>query len=367
MKKLVQFIVSALLILVLSASAMAEVTYSDGVLTVSQSASGIHTIVLDGQETGYWVDDQYGDTSFRVKLADGQHVVSFTTVEGSGRASETFWVGTPGVPTEEPTEEPTEAPTEEPTAEPTVAPTEEPTDPTEAPTEEPAADPTEAPKAEPTQAPVTVPTAEPVLVPEEAVLVKPVVVEIAPECNKEGKANDGTVIPARGHRYLFEVKTVTEEKYRCADCGKTIHVGLNQTIQNRLGNIVKDEKGAVLNYQGSSNNKDAALYTIKVDNPKGIALLYLDNQVIAQLIREGYQRLAFINGNAELVITLKNIGAKWFNTADVINTYIFQTDAAAKQETTVVISALTDKEQVFANLFDGVTLNGAPIEKNGTY
>lgn len=340
MKKNLFFVALVALMLVFSFTAVADVTYQNGTITVSPSEDGLHTIKLDGEETGYWVDNVYGSTSFKAEVTDGQHTISFTTIEGSARAPETFWVGEipEGVDpdaTEQPSNPDQPAPVETDGSQ-------------DASPEAPVSNGTEN-SSESTQA------APQITIVEE------------PTCTTEGKTSDGAALPALGHCYAVESKSNSELKYACVRCGKTMTGGLYDKVANRLGNIVKAENGAVLDYHGYALKDKSDLYTIKVDEYKGSALLYLESAIIGQLYREGYRQVSFINGSAELTFTLSKISKKWFNDAQGIKTYIFQLDANPSGGTLVLVSAATPTETIFASELDGMTLNGKEITRNGVY
>ena len=340
MKKNLCFVVLVALMFVFSCNAFADVTYQNGTITVSQSEDGLHTIKLDGEETGYWVDSVYGSTSFKANLADGKHTISFTTVEGSPRSPETFWVGEKKEETTEPDE------------------TTKPSDP-----DQPAPVVTENPQEVPTETP----NVPPVTVYDEVQNVQKITVLVEPTCTNEGKASDGAVLPALGHCYAVIGKTSSDLQYTCVRCGKNTTSGLYAKVTNRLGNIVKDEDGAIMEYKGYALKNNASLYTIEVKQPKGAALLYLESSIIAQLYREGYQQVSFLNGDVELTISVTKISKNWFAKSEAITGYIFQTEANPVGGTLVVISALTATEIIPASQFDGVTLNGNDITRNGIY
>ena len=83
------------------------------------------------------------------------------------------------------------------------------------------------------------------------------------------------------------------------------------------------------------------------------ATLILENSLIMQLIREGYDRVELVNGKTtDAVIELYQISTSWFSTNEPIASYLF-TFASEGQ---VTVEALAGANRVTANSYTGVTV-----------
>ena len=131
-----------------------------------------------------------------------------------------------------------------------------------------------------------------------------------------------------------------------------------------------------VDYTANANKLDQKCLVIVADLSKpGLTTeigLYLDDALIAQLLKEGYETVNFVNGEASIVITLKEISPVWFSTSNAIWAYVFSTDPAAEGGTLVKVEALISAaEKVAADTFSGVvlkTVNGdLAVTANGIY
>ncbi|MBR4332590.1 MAG: hypothetical protein IKP72_07940 [Clostridia bacterium] len=313
MKKYV-FLAAVMLVLILSVTAAfaVEATYRDGKITVTTGSSGFFEIIIDGTLTDRWVGTGMPSNTFSMKLEDGEHTVRLYSPDGDAGSSNKFWVG-------------------------------------EKPDDTPAPEATEAPEAEPT-VPVPEHTHVAELLPEEE-----------PTCTKEGKTSGskcsvcGEVIleqmpiPALGHRYKIVKHNDTTNSYECVRCGNKMQANVNKAVQNRYGNIILNEKGEVANYQAKGAEQTMVL---SLEQAAEQVVLFLDNSLIIQLMREGYTQVEVVNGNADAVIDLSKITPSWFNTTEKVENYIFTIGGEAQ----VTVETLINGEKLVAETFAGVTV-----------
>ena len=351
MKKIITLILaSALLLTCMSTSLAVTATYHEGKVTVTTGNEGFYEIWIDGVGSGYWVGTGRPSNTFSIELADGQHTVRLYSPDGDGSETDTFWVGA------EVTEGPTEEPTVEPTEEPTVEPTEEPI-------VEPTAEPEEKEKEpKPTENASTVPSENEIehLPIEAAAIVK------EPTCTETGLDSNNAAVPALGHLYRADKKDGDNIEYRCIRCDNTMKAGQYSMVKDRLGSIVTDADKNVVSYQAYAKKDTPKIYYIKPEK-SGELTLTLDSNVIVTLMREGFDRVAFLNGNDELIMNMNYISKKWFDTDERINCYQIVTDPYAEGGKLVKFYAVTDTEIISATYFLDVQLNGEDLFMNGVY
>ena len=188
-----------------------------------------------------------------------------------------------------------------------------------------------------------------------------------------------TEIAALGHNYVVVERTAEKVVYQCTRCGDSF-VQKNQVVvvtKNAYGSIVKDANLVDVDYDATADMLDQKCLLIKADlNSKPDLTtelgLYLDDALIAQLIKEGYETVKFVNGDATIVITLAEIKPDWFATTDTIWFYIFSTDPAAENGTLVKVEAqISGTDKIEANEFSGVVFKtekeDVAVTANGIY
>lgn len=216
---------------------------------------------------------------------------------------------------------------------------------------------------------------------------------VEPTCTKAGLSDGekcsvcGTVLKeqeelkALGHNYVCIKRTEEEVVYRCSRCGDTFSqknpVVVVKETKNIYGSIVKDAKMVDVDYTATADMLDQKCLVITADlNCKPDLTtelgLYLDEALIAQLIKEGYATVKFVNGDATIVITLAEIKPDWFSTTDTIWFYVFSTDPAAENGTLVKVEAqISGTEKIPADKFSGVIFKAAKedvaVTENGIY
>ncbi|MBR3742650.1 MAG: hypothetical protein IKN04_19715 [Clostridia bacterium] len=186
-------------------------------------------------------------------------------------------------------------------------------------------------------------------------------------------------IPALGHHYVVVERTAEKVVYKCSRCGDTFteKKAVAKETKNAYGAIVKDAKLVDVDYNATADMLDQKCLVITADLTCKPDLttelgLYLDEALIAQLIKEGYATVKFVNGDATIVITLADIKPDWFTTTDAIWFYVFSTDPAAENGTLVKVEAqISGTEKIEANEFSGVVLKTAKgdlaVTANGIY
>ncbi len=356
MKKSISFLAVVLILLCCIGAAMAaEVTasYEDGKLTVTTTTNGWYRILVDGVGTGFAVTPRLPSYTFEWPLTPGEHTITLSS-DTDGWGSTTVYVAAdPNNPIDIPTATPatpTPAPTIEPAADPTARPTDEPN---EKPTETPTAKPT----AQPTSQPLTEIQPQSDINLDQYRALIPKTASIEPTCTEDGKAADGTKLSPLGHQFIYKGKTSDNVvMYVCNRCGISLNVNAFSPVNNRLGSIVVAKDGKPLDYKGYSTQSDASLYTIETAPEKGGAVLMLDGQIIRQLIREGYSRLAFICNGDCLTITLNEISTRWFSTDRAVMKYLFVIDPDGTSGTEYLALGVTAESLLAAANVSGITL-----------
>jgi hypothetical protein len=197
---------------------------------------------------------------------------------------------------------------------------------------------------------------------------------VCARCNEVLKAQEE--IPALGHNYRIVDRSNGRIVYKCSRCGNSFsekdpnYVAANK--QNALGNILIDTNNVFVDYTAEGNGK---VLVITADLSKDYTSeigMYLDADLIAQIQKEGYTAIEYINGDADIVIDLAAITNDWFDTESAIWCYVFSTDPAAENGTLVKVEAqISGTEKVPANAFSGVTLKSAngdlAVTENGIY
>lgn len=342
MKKAVCILIALMMSFAFAAVALAadvSASYKDGTLTVSSTSGGYWMIIVDGKGTERALSPGTPSLSISYPLEDGEHRVSISN-DVHGGASTTIYiqngvsVDAPVTPTTAPTAEPTVKPTDKPTAVPTVPATTEP----EA-TAEPTPDPT--------------PIAQKVVI----------IPGVDATCTKEGltegtRTEDGEivkpqqVIPALGHRYRIESTSKTNVTYRCVRCEKTLKAAPGEPVANRYGNIITDLDGAVLTYQAAPSKTDESTMVLKLDKATDAAVLTLDNSLIPQIIREGYDKVEIVKDDFDAVVELNKISRSWFAEKGVVSAYVFTLVKDGECKVEAIIAGTI----AAADTFDGVTV-----------
>ena len=193
-------------------------------------------------------------------------------------------------------------------------------------------------------------------------------------CGTELKAHEE--IPALGHDYKVVDKSNGRIYYKCSRCGDTFNEKdpnyVAKSNKNAYGNILKDTNNVFVDYTAEGNGK---ILVIKADLSKEYTSeigMYLDADLIAQIQKEGYTAIEYINGEADIVIELDGIASTWFDTNSAIWCYVFSTDPAAAEGTLVKVEAqISGTDKVPATAFSGVTLKKGnetiAITENGNY
>ncbi len=347
MKKTACILIALMMIFASAAAALAadvSASYKNGTLTVSTSSGGYWTINVDGAGTERALSPGSPTLSFSYPLEDGEHRVGIhndvhgggsTTIYIRNGVSVEDYVAPTAAPTSKPTAKPTEKPDTAPTADPSAAVTEEP-----APTIAPAPDPDHT-----THTPVAIPGVE-------ATCTKDGLTE-GYRCAEGGEIlTPQQVIPALGHRYRVESSSKSNVTYRCVRCDKVLKASPNEQVANRYGNIVKDLNGAVLTYQAAPAKNDEKTIALKLDKAADAAVLTLDNSLIPQIIREGYNKIEIVKGDFDAVVELNKISSAWFSVKGAIENYAFTLvkNGECKVEAKIAGSL------VAADTFDGVTV-----------
>ncbi len=324
MKKTACFLLAMVLMAAVAVPALAadvSASYDHGMLTVSTGANNWFRISVDGTGTGRSLTPKVPTLTFAWDLTDGEHRVSISSdIVGGGSVTIKVVDGCSQ-------EDSIASDEEEP------APVQEP----EKIVEHSVHTPVEIPASEPTcTAPgYTAGTA----------------------CKEGGEILEKQgVIPALGHRFIAISKNGDRVTFQCVRCGVSMKAGLNDVVQNRLGNIIVDAENRPVNYKAGRPKEDATLLTLRVEKPNGTATLILDGSLIMQLIREGYDRVEFVNGKADLLIPLKAIQNSWFVTDGPISAYLFSTNPDADFETTLRVEAQVGNEKVATEQYSGLEL-----------
>ena len=332
MKKNLLFLAVLTLLLALTATALAadvSASYNKGKLTVSTTSSGWFTISVDGVGTGRSLTPKVPSLTFEYELANGFHRVSISSMT-AGSGSTTFEV-TDGKETPTPSYKPVWTPTPDPSA-------------------------TKDPKATATPKPTPVPADHdhvPVEIP-----------AVEPTCTKKGQTSGlkcalcGEIlmqqqsIPALNHSYRVENKSKTNVTYSCVRCGSVLKASLNEPIANRFSNIITNLKDEVLSYQAYPAKNEEKTIVLKLDKETNAAVLTMENSLIAQIIREGYEKVQITKGAFDAVVELNKISRSWFSAKGAIEAYVFTLvpNGGCKVEAKIA------GDLVAADTFDGVTV-----------
>lgn len=343
MKKTACILIALMMSFAFAAAALAadvSASYKNGTLTVSTSSGGYWTINVDGKGTERTLSPGTPSLSFSYPLEDGEHRVGIhNDVHGGG--STTIYIKN-GVSVDDYV-----VPTAAPTAKPTAKPSAKPSD-----------GPTETASAEPE------PTATPVPDPDHTTHTPVIIPGVEATCTKEG-LTEGTmcaeggeiltpqqVIPALGHRYRVESSSKTNVSYRCVRCDKVVKAAPSEAVASRFGNIITDLDGAVLTYQASPSKNDGKTIVLKLDKAADAAVLTLENSLIAQIIREGYDKVEIVKGEFDAMVELNKISRSWFSASGAIENYVFTLVKNGDCKVEARIAGNT----VAADTFDGVTV-----------
>ena len=185
------------------------------------------------------------------------------------------------------------------------------------------------------------------------------------------------VIPALGHNYVIVERTVAKVIYKCTRCGDSFTDENTKAIKNAYGTIVFDANLVAVDYTAAANKLDKKVLVIVADLTSKANLtseigLYLSEDLIKQLKKEGFSMVNFLNGDASIMIDLAEIKPDWFTGEDAIWNYVFSTDPAAEDGILVKVEAqISATEKVPAEAFTGVTLKKADgdvaVTENGVY
>ncbi len=169
-----------------------------------------------------------------------------------------------------------------------------------------------------------------------------------------------------------------DEVVYCTGCKKEIS-RVAKSVCSLGEGIVKDAKDEDVVYCTYTDPLDKACLVIAADLECKPELttelgLYLSEDLVKQLIGEGYATVSFLNGSANTVITLSDIRADWIPTKAPILAYVFSTDPDTKDGILVKVEGLiSDTEKVPAGKFSGVKLvdvsgdEEMEIGENGVY
>ena len=314
MKKLICLTISILLILgTLSTALAVDATYKDGRLTVSTGDEGFFEIYVDGVFVGKWVGTGLPSNTFPYELEPGEHRVRIFDYEQGTGSNTTFTVE--GEKQTKPKAEEQNTGKEE------------------------------DPAKEHTHTPAAIPAEE-------------------PTCGKEGKSLGlkcevcgevlvpQTDVPALSHRYAVIQHSGSNVTYQCMLCGDTIQKGANESVNNRYGNIILEEKGMPANYRAAADKSDGRIIVLTLDKTALQAELTLENSLIMQIIREGYTAVRVVNGKTVLTIDLYKVSPSWFSVSGKIESYLFTVNTDAE----LTVQALSNGERVETNTYSGVTV-----------
>ena len=339
MKKTACILIALMMSFAFAAAALAadvSASYKNGTLTVSTSSGGYWTINVDGKGTERSLSPGSPSLSFSYPLEDGEHRVGiYNDVHGGGNTTiyikngvsvDDYVVPTAG-PTAKPTAKPSEGPAETATAEPE-------------------------------------PTASPVLDPDHTTHTPVTISGVEATCTKDGLTDEircaeggeilvpQQVIPALGHRYRVESSSKTSVTYHCVRCDKVLKAAPNEAVANRYGNIVTGLDGTVLTYQASPAKNDGKTIVLKLDKAADAAVLTLENSLIAQIIREGYDKVEIVKDDFDAVVELNKISRSWFSASGAIENYMFTLVKKGDCKVEAKIAGAI----VAADTFDGVTV-----------
>ena len=321
MKKIVCFLMALTVMLALAGTAFAadvSASYSNGMLTVSTGSNGWFRISVDGSGTGRSLTPSVPTLTWEYPLTNGEHRISISSdIHGSGSTTITV---TDGIAKPEQGSNNNQNP----------------------------------PKA-----------TQPPQVPEHTEHIPADIAAVEPTCTRTGLTvgqkcavggeilKEQEVVPALGHRYTIASRTDNSLSLQCIRCDKKLKVGVKEAVENRYGNIILNEKGEAVTYNALPNKTDGKLMTLTLARKAEQATLILENSLIMQLIREGYDRVELVNGKTtDAVIELYQISTSWFSTNEPIASYLF-TFASEGQ---VTVEALAGANRVTANSYTGVTV-----------
>ena len=324
MKKAACVLIALMMTFALAVTALAadvSASYSNGTLTVSSSSTGYWMIVVDGKGTERSLSPDMMTLSFSYPLADGEHKVRISNdVHGGANTVITIknGVSVKGTSTK------TDPPAGQPTAEPAPAVTEQ---------------------EHTTHTPVVIPGVEPTCTNDG--------LTEGEKCAEGGEIlKEQQVIPALGHRYRVESSNNSTTVYRCVRCDKKLSLETREAVANRYGNIITDLDGKVLGYKAAKSKTDDKIIVLTLDKAAEAAVLTLENSLIVQIIREGFDRVEVKKGDFDAVVELNKISRSWFPVNEAINAYIF----TLVKEGDCQVEAQTASGLVPADTFDGVTV-----------
>jgi DNA-directed RNA polymerase subunit RPC12/RpoP len=181
-------------------------------------------------------------------------------------------------------------------------------------------------------------------------------------------------IAALGHNYKIVGTNNGVTYYKCSRCGDSYEKKdpNYKSNKNTYGSILKDVNNVYVDYTADGKDKILVITADLKANLTSEIGMYLDADLIAQIQKEGYTAIEYINGEADIVIELAEISDTWFDTDSAIWFYVFSTDPAAEEGTLVKVEAqISGEDKVAAIAFDGVTLKAEPedlaVTENGVY
>ena len=327
MKKTICFLLTAMMVAAITLPALAaDVTasYDHGKLSVSTTAESWFRINVDGVGTGRSLTPKVPSLTFEYELSDGDHRIGISSdVAGGGTVTIKVvnGVSVNGSSAEESSAEESSLPSSE----------------------------TAKPVEHSTHTSVEIPAKEPTCT--ETGLTA------GEKCQEGGEILTAQeIIPALGHRYMVAGKNGDTVSYKCVRCDAELKAKAGEAVQNRLGNIVTDEEGKPVDYTAGANQADEKVIVITVDKPAGEATLTLDTNLIVQLFREGYNSVEFVNGKADLVISLNSITKTWFSTEKAITAYLFTTNSEPETKTALRVEGLVESGTIEESQDTGLAL-----------
>ena len=101
--------------------------------------------------------------------------------------------------------------------------------------------------------------------------------------------------------------------------------------------------------------------------------MYLTKDLIAQIQKEGFEKIAYVNGEAKLTFALKDLSDRLFKADSAIVEYVITLDPEAEGGCLVKLEAtLQNGDKVEAEQFKAMTLDfgnnqGIQVTTNGVY
>ena len=180
-------------------------------------------------------------------------------------------------------------------------------------------------------------------------------------CGEVLKAQE--TIPALGHKYVRqEPDSLKKSVYVCERCGDRYSADEANTVRNYYGGIVINANEKNVEYTASVDPKNESGLVITVEITPEIPDwtteigLYLTKDLIKQIQEEGFESIAFVNGNAVLTFALTVIDESLFDTADEILQYAVITDPEAENGCLVKMEGVAESGRVPAGKFEPMEL-----------